>query len=158
IDTAGRYTTPDGKSEADTVGWRGFLALLKRHRRLQPINGVLMMIGVDELANAAPAERLNLGRAIRRRLREPEEGLGLRVPTYLIITKIDRLAGFVPSFDSFSRSDREQPWGVTFALNESGAADANPLQNFPSEFDLLIRRINDLLLERLQQELDVERR
>jgi type VI secretion system protein ImpL len=158
IDTAGRYTTPDGKSDADKIGWRGFLALLKRHRRLQPINGVLVMIGVDEIANTTPAERLNLGRTIRRRLRELEEAFGLRVPIYLIITKVDRLAGFVPFFDSFSRSDREQPWGMTFALNESGVADTDPMQKFPSEFDLLVRRLNDLLLERLQQELDVERR
>lgn len=158
IDTAGRYTTPDGKSDADKVGWREFLALLKRHRRLQPINGVLVMIGVDELADTTPAERLNRGRTIRRRLRELEEAFGLRVPIYLVITKVDRLAGFVPFFDSFSRGDREQPWGMTFALNESGTADTDPLQNFPSEFDLLVRRLNDLLLERLQQELDVERR
>jgi type VI secretion system protein ImpL len=158
IDTAGRYTTPDGKSDADKIGWRGFLALLKRHRRLQPINGVLVMIGVDELANTSPAERLNLGRIIRRRLRELEEAFALRVPIYLIITKVDRLAGFVAFFDNFSRRDREQPWGMTFALNESGHADTDPIRNFPGEFDLLVRRLNDLLLERLQQELDIERR
>jgi type VI secretion system protein ImpL len=158
IDTAGRYATPDSKSDADKIGWRGFLALLKRHRRLQPINGVLVMIGVDELANTPPAERLNLGRAIRRRLRELEEAFALRVPIYLIITKVDRLAGFVPFFDGFTRNDREQPWGVTFALNERGLTDADPLRSFPGELDLLVRRLNDLLLERLQQELDVERR
>lgn len=163
IDTAGRYTTPDGKSDADKIGWRGFLALLKQHRRLQPINGALVMIGVDELANTTPAERLNRGRTIRRRLRELEDAFGLRIPIYLIITKVDRLAGFVPFFDSFSRSDREQPWGVTFALNQSGhnegrLGDSDPLRKFPGEFDLLVRRLNDLLLERLQQELDVERR
>jgi type VI secretion system protein ImpL len=158
IDTAGRYTTPDGKSDADKIGWREFLALLKRHRRLQPINGVLIMIGVDELANATPADRLNLGRTLRRRLRELEEAFGLRVPIYLVVTKVDRLAGFVPFFDSFSRSDREQPWGVTFALNQSEVANSNPMQDFPGEFDLLVRRLNDLLLERLQQELDVARR
>ena len=158
IDTAGRYTTPDSKSDADRIGWHGFLALLKRHRRLQPINGVLVMIGVDELVNTPPAERLNLGRTIRRRLRELEEAFALRVPIYLIITKVDHLAGFVPFFDTFSRSDREQPWGVTFALSERGLADTDPLRNFPGEFDLLVRRLNDLLLERLQQELDVERR
>jgi type VI secretion system protein ImpL len=163
IDTAGRYTTPDSKNDADKIGWHGFLALLKRHRRLQPINGVLVMIGVDELANTTPAERLNLGRTIRRRLRELEKAFGLRVPIYLIITKVDRLSGFVPFFDSFSRGDREQPWGLTFAFNEGEPgkgqlADSDLPQKFQGEFDFLVRRLNDLLLERLQQELDVERR
>jgi type VI secretion system protein ImpL len=158
IDTAGRYTTPDNNSEADKAGWLGFLDLLKRHRRLQPINGALIVIGVDELTDTTQTDRQNHGRTIRRRVREFEEAFGLRVPLYIIITKVDRLSGFVPFFGSFSRSDREQPWGMTFKIAENAHADDGVLRKFPAEFDLIVQRLNDLLLERLQHEVDIERR
>lgn len=158
IDTAGRYTTPDSGNDADRTAWRGFLGLLKRHRRLQPINGVLLVIGVDELADTAAADRLNLARTFRRRLRELEEAFDLRIPIYVVVTKVDRIAGFVPFFDSFSRSDREQPWGVTFSLTPAQTASLDVARAFAGEFDLLVRRLDDLLLERLQHEMDIERR
>ena len=158
IDTAGRYTTPDSGSDADRTAWRGFLGLLKRHRRLQPINGVLLVIGVDELADTATADRLNLARTFRRRLGELEEAFGLRIPVYVVVTKVDRIAGFVPFFDSFSRSDREQPWGVTFSLTSAQTPSLDVARAFAGEFDLLVRRLDDLLLERLQHEMDIERR
>jgi type VI secretion system protein ImpL len=158
IDTAGRYTTPDSGSDADRTAWLGFLGLLKRHRRLQPINGVLLVIGVDELADTATTDRLNLARTFRRRLRELEEAFGLRIPIYVVVTKVDRIAGFVPFFDGFSRSDREQPWGVTFSLTSAQTPSLDVARAFAGEFDLLIRRLDDLLLERLQHEMDIERR
>jgi type VI secretion system protein ImpL len=156
IDSAGRYTLPD--SRVDRAGWAAFLKLLKRSRRLQPLNGVVVAIGVDELTDTTQDNRRSRGRAIRRRLRELEDAFGLRIPLYLIITKVDRLAGFASFFDRFSRRDREQPWGVTFKAAETDHADDDVVQRFPLEFDLLIQRLNDLLLERLQQEIDIERR
>ena len=41
VDTAGRYTTQDSDATADGQGWKSFLALLKRHRPLSPVNGLL---------------------------------------------------------------------------------------------------------------------
>src|SRR4051812_6845110 len=41
IDTAGRYTTQDSQADLDSAGWLGFLKLLKRHRKRQPINGLI---------------------------------------------------------------------------------------------------------------------
>ena len=40
IDTAGRYTTQDSDAAVDRAGWERFLALLKRTRPRQPLNGV----------------------------------------------------------------------------------------------------------------------
>ena len=42
VDTAGRYTTQDSDRAVDAGGWKSFLALLKKYRRLQPINGVIV--------------------------------------------------------------------------------------------------------------------
>src|SRR5271165_4157481 len=49
IDTSGRYTTQDSDAAVDAAAWVGFLRLLKKHRRRQPLNGVLLAIGLPDL-------------------------------------------------------------------------------------------------------------
>jgi type VI secretion system protein ImpL len=55
LDTAGRYTSQDSDAARDRAAWVQFLDLLKTNRPLQPVNGVIVAIGVDELANADAA-------------------------------------------------------------------------------------------------------
>ena len=57
IDTAGRYTTQDSQAEVDKAGWLGFLKLLKKHRRRQPLNGVLVAISLSDLSLLSDEER-----------------------------------------------------------------------------------------------------
>ena len=52
IDTAGRYTTQDSEAAVDTGAWLGFLRLLKKYRERQPLNGVLVAIGLPDLVAA----------------------------------------------------------------------------------------------------------
>ena len=158
LDSAGRYTTQDSDPELDRKGWQGFLALLKQYRPLQPINGVLVALSLEDLAARDPQHRLAHAQAIRRRLMELTEFFGVRFPVYFVLTKADLLAGFVEFFDSFSRTDREQVWGMTFPLDDGRETSTPAIQQFGTEFDLLLRRLNSLLLERMQQETDVERR
>ena len=62
IDTAGRFTTQDSDRENDRSTWSGFLAMLKRTRPRQPLNGVLVTVSVSDLLTrsarrAAPVRR-----------------------------------------------------------------------------------------------------
>ena len=57
IDTAGRYTTQESDRDADQAAWQGFLALLKKTRPRQPINGVLLTVSVPDLLAPTPASR-----------------------------------------------------------------------------------------------------
>jgi type VI secretion system protein ImpL len=50
IDTAGRYTSQDSDTERDRSAWREFLQLLRKNRPLQPVNGVIVALGLDDLA------------------------------------------------------------------------------------------------------------
>ncbi len=121
IDTAGRYTTQDSDAAVDKAGWQAFLGLLKRTRARQPLNGVLVAIALSDIAAASPAERLAHARAIRRRVKELYDQLGVRVPVYALFTKADLIAGFTEFFDDLDRERRGQVWGVTFPLNKSEA-------------------------------------
>src|SRR5690606_23049916 len=84
IDTAGRYTTQDSQEAVDTAGWKTFLALLRRYRPRQPINGVLVAISLSDLMVADEAERAAHGRAVRLRIRELYEELKARIPVYVL--------------------------------------------------------------------------
>ncbi len=155
IDTAGRYTTQDSDAAVDKAGWEGFLELLKRTRTRQPLNGVLVAIAVSDVAAATREERLAHARAIRRRVKELSERLGVRVPVYAMLTKADLVAGFTEFFDDLDSERRGQVWGTTFALRQP---EAGPLAGFVAEFRLLVERLNARLLERLQAERSPERR
>jgi type VI secretion system protein ImpL len=155
IDTAGRYATQDDLNGASKAGWEGFLTLLKKHRRSQPINGVIVTLSVGDLIERDAEARLDEVRALRQRLSELDEFLQARVPVYLLLTKADLLTGFVEFFDGFNKSDREQVWGTTFGLEESYRAEDLP-DRFLEEFALLQERVGAMLVERLQQEPDRE--
>lgn len=151
IDTAGRYTTQDDLNGTAKAGWEGFLALLRKYRRSQPINGALVTLSIGDLLERDPQAQKEEIRVIRQRLAELDEQLQVRVPVYLVLTKADLLTGFVEFFDGFGKSDREQVWGMTFDLDKSEKASELP-DVFSAEFSLLQQRVNSLLLERLQQE------
>src|SRR5580700_9613338 len=155
IDTAGRYTTQDSDAAVDKAGWQAFLGLLKRTRARQPLNGVLVAIALSDIASAPAAERLAHARAVRRRVKEVYDQLGVRVPIYVLFTKADLIAGFTEFFDDLDRERRGQVWGVTFPLNKSEAGSAGL---FGNEFSILVERLNERLLDRLQGERSPDRR
>ncbi|MGH7068145.1 MAG: type VI secretion system membrane subunit TssM [Acetobacteraceae bacterium] len=156
IDTAGRYTTQDSDAAVDRAGWDSFLDLLKRTRTRQPLNGVLVAIAIPDIVGAE-AERLAHARAIRKRIKEIMERLGVRVPVYALFTKADLLAGFTEFFDDLDREKRAQVWGTTFPTGRS-AGEGGAAGRFREAFAGLMERLNGRLLERLQAERSPERR
>ena len=157
IDTAGRYTTQDSRQAVDQAGWLGFLDLLKTHRKRQPINGVLVAISLADLATLDPEERASHADAVKARLRELHERFGLRVPVYVLFTKADLIAGFVEFFEDLGREEREQVLGMTFPLDDGTQPDG-AVALFGREFDAVVQRLNDRLLDRVHQERDLQRR
>lgn len=151
IDTAGRYTTQDSDAAVDRAGWQGFLQILRRTRPRQPINGVIVVLSLPDLASADPAERAAQARTVRQRIDEVTEHLKLRVPVYVVLSKADQLRGFDAYFDDLDAAGRAQVWGMTFPLD--GSVDA-----FGGEFRLLVGRLQERLVERLQAERAAERR
>jgi type VI secretion system protein ImpL len=156
IDRGGREMASAGDSEADAASWRGYLQLLKRHRPRRPLNGVIAMVGLDALMGVGSEERRRLARAIRTQLRELDAVLKQRLPVYLVVTKIDRLAGFSSYFDALSPPAREQVWGFTLPLAEGEAPQTDLPDRFASAFDRLAERLDAMLPARLQEENDAQ--
>lgn len=154
LDTAGRFTTQDSHAAADKAAWEGFLDLLKRYRKRRPINGVLVAISATDFMIMNPAQRHQQALAIKNRIRELDEFFGMRFPVYVLVTKCDLINGFVEFFDDLDREQREQVWGVTLPLADTGGG----AERLGSELDALFARLEQHLIRRLQQERDLKRR
>jgi type VI secretion system protein ImpL len=157
LDTAGRYTTQDSYAEVDNAAWHGFLDMLKKYRRRRPINGVIVVISAADMLQKSEPENKRLGLAIRARIKELHEHLGIRFPIYVMVTKCDLLAGFMEFFETMPREEQGQVWGFTFPLEGAEQID-NVLASFPAEFQLLETQLQARVVERMQQERDMQRR
>ncbi|MDS4015083.1 MAG: type VI secretion system membrane subunit TssM [Candidatus Accumulibacter sp.] len=155
IDTAGRYTTQDSDQPVDREAWQGFLALLRKHRPRQPLNGVLLTISLGDLLAQSEAEATRHADALRNRVQELYTQLGVRIPVYVVLTKSDRIAGFDEFFANLGKEGRAQVWGVTFPLEQSAE---QALQALPGSLAALLERLDGQLLTRLQEEADLGRR
>lgn len=154
VDTAGRYTSQDSDASADAKGWAAFLALLRRHRPLQPINGVIVAIGIDELAKGDRAAIDRHAMAVRHRLAELRQTLQIAVPVYVLLTKADLLAGFVEFFDDLDVERRRAVLGQTLRFSAAGPrGDA-----LAGAFDDMANAIQARQAIRLSSENDVQRR
>ncbi len=156
LDTAGRYTTQESDKIADSSAWTGFLQLLKKHRPRRPINGVIVTVSVADLLEQTPAQREAQANAIRKRIQELHTELNIRFPLYVLVTKTDLLAGFMDFFGEYGKEERTQVWGTSFPLSEN--QETSSLNNFDSEFSALEDRLNDRLLDYLQQERNIQKR
>ncbi|WP_445376388.1 type VI secretion system membrane subunit TssM [Niveispirillum fermenti] len=141
LDTAGRYSGGKERANKDHRAWLGFLKLLVRTRPLQPVNGIIVAIAVDDLVGekADEAERTMQADAIRARLVELYQQFSCRLPVYVMFTKIDLLRGFQEYFDDFDRDDRLQVWGATLPL--PSGRDGPDLSHLAHEYDLLVDRL-----------------
>ncbi len=156
IDTAGRFTTQDSDKQADHATWLGFLDLLKKYRRRQPVNGVIVALSCTDLLQAEDATIDSHAREIRARLSELEQRLDIQLPVYLLLTKADLIAGFNEFFADLGEHEREQVWGTTLPLDTS-TGHSEPFR-IDADLDGLVQRLAERQLERLQSERDYERR
>jgi type VI secretion system protein ImpL len=154
IDTAGRFTTQDSDASQDKATWNGFVELLKKARKRQPLNGVLVTVSVSDLVGKSAVERAQYADAVRARVQELHQQLRVRLPIYLLVTKCDLLAGFAEHFSSLDKEQRATPWGYTFPLAPRDAW----AERQGSEFDALLQRLDQGLVDRLQAEPDTVRR
>lgn len=151
IDTAGRYTTQDSNAEADEASWTAFLELLKKGRPNQPINGVILAYSAEDMLTQNEEELERHAAIVRERLGEIHEALKIDFPVYVLFTKSDLIAGFREYFASFNQSRRKSVWGVTFQTKDR---KEQTFSEVGAEFDLLVSRLSDEVIDRMSEEPD----
>ena len=110
MDTAGRYAVPLNEAE-DSAEWREFLSKLARYRRREPLNGLVIAVAADTLYGEGE-HLLPEARCLRRRIDEIMRILGAKFPVYLMVTKIDLLAGMARLLEKLPEAAKKQSVGV----------------------------------------------
>jgi len=142
LDTAGRYTTEVDDNEE----WREFLALIKKHRKRMPINGVIIALSISDLLTA-DEEVLNWHvKVIRDRIEELISELGYLFPFYITFTKCDLLSGFQAYFGDLNAEERNQVWGSVLVDLKKGE---DPSELIAVKLDQLYVRLCDLRIHKL---------
>ena len=155
LDTAGRYTTQESDRKADSAAWQGFLGVLAEFRPQRPLNGALVAVSVTDLLLWSKPERARFAAHVRMRLSEMYAALNARFPVYVLVTKVDMLAGFVEFFGDLDVAGRSQVWGTTFAMDIDPALYA---PTYAADFAALESRLGAEMLARLHEERDPQRR
>ena len=141
LDTAGRYAV----HEEDREEWFGFLSLLKKHRKLAPINGIIIAVSITELTNNRPEFGINLAKNLRQRVQELTEKLEVFAPVYIVFTKADLIAGFSEFFLDTERSEKDRVWGATLPYSQKNT-NQDVLNFFDESFDELYDGLKQMSL------------
>lgn len=162
IDTPGSlFAAENSETETDRLQWDTLIQLLTEYRGRRPVNGVVMVISIEDLITKSDHERAVDAQIMRRRVLELIERLGTRFPIYVVLSKADMLAGFVEFFDDLHRQDRDQVWGISFPIQGARLAPGERevwREVFSREFGRLVERLNQRLLRRVHEERDPRRR
>ncbi len=159
LDIAGRYVAHESRNLKDalagSMAWHAFLGRLKQNRPHRPLNGAIVTVSVTDLLLWAKVERQQFAAHVRMRLSELYAGLGTRFPVYLVVTKMDLLAGFADFFGALDEAARGQVWGTTFDV---GVDPVDAARGYVSDFARLQDRLYAEMLGRLEEEPDLARR
>ena len=120
LDTAGRYSIPI-EEDRDKNEWQTFLALLSKHRKKEPINGVIVTVPSNDLLSGDVTELSEKAKNIRQRINQLMRILGAKFPVYLLVTKMDLVNGFTDFCDHIPEQRAEQVMGFA---NEDGNTDS----------------------------------
>lgn len=132
------------KNMQQKFNWQVFLKYLKKARRRRPLNGLILIINLQELLE----NKLNdWQESIRVRIHELQQKLGMSIPVYTVFTHVDCIAGFAEFVMRFNDQERSEVLGITYP-----AANKTPIDQFPFYYDALIHALN----VRLKRDIDQE--
>lgn len=127
--------------------WRVLAKQLLKYRPRQAINGVIMAIGCDHFLQCDKKARQILSTNLQEAILELGAHTGLLLPVYSVFTKADTISDFVNFFSSYYGGDVENPFGVTFSIDEK-------LHFEPHQLD---RSCQDILKNLSQQQFQLLR-
>ena len=111
LDTSGRYVTLD-PAEDTADEWSMIQGLLHRTRLREPLNGVVVTVSAEDLWTLDPVKLSQLSQNVRQRIDSLMRSMNVRFPVYVMITKLDLVAGFRSFFNFIPVSQTGEMMGV----------------------------------------------
>lgn len=148
VDMPGKFISQEAGS-VDQGVWKAFLQLFKKKRWKRPINGVVLTLSVETLMGKNEVELEQYAKGLRDRFDELSSAFTSSIPIYLFVTKTDKIPGFNEYFSTLNDTEKDEILGMTFDENKN--IDSSVVQ---PEFETLIKRLDDSILDRIHQEWD----
>ena len=104
----------DGSGSGSDTAWRRLVQLILRNRAERGLDGVVVTLPATELVGPERLDAIGLtarAKQLRRRLRELQQQLGLRLPVYLVITKCDAVPGFTSYWEPLAVQRAHEVFG-----------------------------------------------
>jgi type VI secretion system protein ImpL len=136
IDTHDELLTETKENSVAQRVYGELLTLLKRYRRRQPLNGVVLCLDVAELLAQNEQQRATTAHLWRTQLQTLNSRLGIQCPIYVTFTKIDKLSGFDEFFSALTSEQQQQALGFTFELRKKDS-----ITQFDAAYDALVKRL-----------------
>lgn len=151
IDLPGHYIQQT-KNPEDPILWKYFLKLFSKKRWRRPINGIILTISIDTFLNRSNKDLENFAKQLRDRFDELSQIFKSSIPIYLVITKSDKIDGFNEYFNTLSKEEKSEIFGITFKNKD---LENNNISN---EFIELIQRLNSSIIDKIHTEWIEENR
>lgn len=145
LDTAGRYTIHQDLVK-DKEEWKKFLTLLTRHRKREPLNGVIVTVSADKLTKDNAEQMEHYGRIVHQAIDQTMRITGHNFPVYLLVTKVDQVLGMRSFTDMLPWKAHGQAMG-----NINHAKTQNSLEFLDETLECVTERLKDLRLLILNQ-------
>ena len=143
LDTSGAYVADAARHKE----WLALLGQLRGTGRTTPVDGVVLVVSIASLLALEEDRITDHAQALRDRIDELADKLGMVFPVYLMFSHCDRLHGFVDFFSHFPLEERGQVWGCTFDWRDAGpqGLQAKVEEEFQRLYQVLdLRRIEAL--------------
>ena len=103
------FVTEPGPTQA--AEWNDLLDCLRSARRRYPLNGIILAVPATCMLHETI--EIDVATQMRERVQEAMARFSMALPVYVVVTKCDRIAGFVEYFSGLDAEDRARPLGVT---------------------------------------------
>ncbi len=148
IDVGRDYTVHNHLGKKIKERWMILLKVLKKSHH--SIAGVIVVTHLCDLEELARNKKARHSSNIRDRLDEINTLFKIDVPVYLCLSQCDQIEGFQEFFMHYSKTERQQVWGVTRPLSKKG--DSKWLDFFSTALDELGVRLNERVMKHLHAE------
>ncbi len=129
--------------------WHFLLDLILQERSAKGLKAVTLFISYAEIMDNAHQHRLIEN--FSQRIEDLHARFGRDLTFNLVVTKCDLIPGFMPFFADFTQEELYQAWGARLP---QPSHDHSLTDLLNSRFNMLIKRLNQQLIYRLNQEKD----
>jgi type VI secretion system protein ImpL len=131
--------------ESGSDNWMALASALKKARPKKPVDGVVLVVDINEILTASDQSIKKMASGIRSRIDELLMRWEVEVPVYLLFNKADLIPGFR---EFFEETGKDHIFGATLRLKRNSVAGIE----FNNEYKILCKSLSDLRLERLNKE------